>query len=346
MVDLKNKRKIGSFISFSLLLALCFLFSNPPAISAAEKPINLRFAYWMSTKHPLHSVFEKYANEVKALTNGRVTITLYPGGALGGAMEQWDMALGGIADISFFMPGYTAGRFPLTTAFELPLIGGGTSTVNTAIAQEVFNEYLAREYEEAKMLFFFVSEPFTLHTTKQKVQSMADLQGLKIRSAGAAQSNLVKELGGTPVTMPITEVYSSMEKGVLDGVVTAFTAMVSYRLYEVSKYSILAGLTASPMAVAMNKKKWESLPKDIQAILDNLRMRYAFECAAKYDMDRIDAIKEGQAKGKEIYPLSPAELANWEKQLAPLYEGWVKDMKAKGLPGGELLGAIRHVKGK
>ncbi|MFH1123823.1 MAG: TRAP transporter substrate-binding protein [Pseudomonadota bacterium] len=346
MVALKNKKTLGALISFGLFLTLFFVFSNPPAISAAEKPINLKFAYWMPTKHTLHRVFEKYANEVKALTNGRVQITLYPGGALGGPMEQWDMALGGIADISFFMPGYTAGRFPLTTVFDLPLIGGGTCTVNTALAQAVFDEYLAKEYEEAKMLFFFVSEPFTFHMSKKKVQNMADLQGLKFRSSGAVQSAMVKELGGTPVTMPITEVYTSMEKGVLDGVVTAFTAMVSYRLYDVSKYSIRAGLTASPMAVAMNKKRWNSLPPDIQGILDNLRVRYAFESATAYDEDFGNAIKQGQSKGKDIYPLSSAELVKWEDKTASIYDQWVKDMKAKGLPAEELLGAVRQAKGK
>ena len=346
MGAIKGKKRLSTLISLGLFITLLFVFCNLPAVAAAEKPIKLKFGYWMSTKHSLHPVFVKYANEMKALTNGRVQITLYPGGALGGPKEQWDMAVGGIVDISFFMPGYTAGRFPLTTVFDLPLLLGGSSVVNTAIAKGVFEKYIAQEYKDAKMLIFFVSEPFTFFTSKKKIQSMADIRGLKFRSSGAVQSAMVKGLGGSPVTLPITEVYTSLEKGVIDGVVTAFTAMVGYRLYDVVKYCIHAGLTATPMAVVMNKKTWNSLPPDIQNILDNLIMRYSFECATKYDADVKKSLKIGKSKGKVIYSLPAGELAKWEKKLVPVYDQWIADMKAKGLPGEEALRAIRLLQGK
>ena len=343
---LDKKIKIASLVFIWFFITLFFVFCNVPAIAAAEKPIKLKFAYWMSTKHSLHRVFVKYAEEVKALTNGRVQITLYPGGALGGPKEQWDMAVGGIADISFFMPGYTAGRFPLSSVFDLPLLLGGSCTVNTAIAQGVFYEYLEQEYEAAKMLFFIVCEPFTFHTSKKKIQSMADMKGLKFRSSGAVQSAMVKALGGSPVTLPITEVYTSLEKGVIDGVVTAFSAMVAYRLYDVTNYSLQAGLTATPMAVAMNKKTWNSLPPDVREILDNLRMRYAFESAPAYDEDVKKSLKVGKSRGKEVYSLAASEMAKWEEKLEPIYGKWIADMKAKGLPAEEVLRKIRLLQGK
>lgn len=338
-------RKLGTLVLLGLFVAAMVVVVNMPA-TASAKTINLKFAYWMPTKHTLHRVFVKYAKEVEALTKGRVKITLYPGGALGKPREQWDLALGGIADISFFMPGYTAGRFPLSTVFDLPLVGGGSTKVNTAIAQDVFDRYLAPEYKAAKMLFFFVSEPFTIHTSKKKIVTLDDLKGLKIRSSGAVQSATLKQLGASPVTMPITEVYTSMEKGVIDGVFTAFTAMRSFRLYEVSKYSIHAGLSATPMAVAMNLKKFNSLPPDIRKILDGLRTRYAFESATAYDEDYIKAIELGKSQGKDIYPLQSAEMAKWAKTLAPVYVKWSADMKAKGLPGSEALATIRQLMGR
>ncbi|MDH3883519.1 MAG: TRAP transporter substrate-binding protein [Desulfobacterales bacterium] len=330
-------------VFFILMVSAAVL---PETVSAADKPIELKFAYWMPTKHTLHRVFEGYAKEVESLTGGRVKITLYPGGALGKPPQQWDMALGGITDLTFFMPGYTAGRFPRSTVFDLPLLLGGSAEVNTAIGSGVYEKYIMPDYKDAKMMFFFVCEPFTLHTSKKKVTSMADMQGLKIRSSGAVQSATVKALGGSPVTMPITEVYTSMEKGVLDGVVTAFTAMVSFRIYDVSKYSINAGLTATPMAVAMNQKKWDSLPKDIQAIMERINERYIFESAREYDKDRVKAIEKGKSLGKEIYALSAAEQKKWEQTFAPIYDNWVKDMNSKGLPGQEMLDAVRQLQGK
>jgi TRAP-type C4-dicarboxylate transport system substrate-binding protein len=345
MVIKKNVRFtfLVTLVFFSVMVCAAIL---PEAAPAADKPIALKFAYWMPTKHTLHRVFEGYAKEVEALTGGRVKITLYPGGALGKPPQQWDMALGGITDITFFMPGYTAGRFPRSTVFDLPLLLGGSSQVNTAIAAGVYEKYIAPDYKDAKMMFFFVSEPFAIHTSKKKVASMADAKGLKVRSSGAVQSATVKTLGGSPVTMPITEVYTSMEKGVIDGVFTAFTAMVSFRIYDVSKYSMNAGLTATPMAVAMNQKKWDSLPDDIKAIMEKINSRYALECAREYDKDRVKAIAKGKSLGKEIYPLSSAEQKNWEQAFAPIYDKWVKDMEAKGIAGKELLDTIRLLQGK
>ena len=175
---------------------------------------------------------------------------------------------------------------------------------------------------------------------------MADMKGLKIRGSGAVQSAFIKELGGSPVTMPITEVYTSMEKGVLDGVLTAFTAMRSFKLYDVSKYSLKAGLTAAPMAVAMNKKTWDSLPPDIQKIFDKLKKKYAFECATAYDEDLEKALDMGKDKGKVIYPLSNAELKKWEKKVGPLYDQWIDDMEAKDLPGKKLLKRVQWLSKK
>jgi TRAP-type C4-dicarboxylate transport system substrate-binding protein len=321
------------FLGFFIAITLMTGIHPTPAVA---KTTNLKFAYWMPTKHTLHRVFVKFKNEVELLTKGEVKITLYPGGALGKPPQH----------ISFFIPAYTAGRFPRSTVFDLPLLGGGSALLNTALAQGVFEKHIAPDFKDAKMLIFFNSEPLTIHTSKKKITSMADVSGLKIRSAGAIQSAMVKRLGGSPVTMPITEVYTSLEKGVIDGVLTAYTAMVSFRLYDVSKYSIMNGLTSIPMAVAMNRKTWNSLSPEVQKILDGLRMRYSLECATEYDVDYLKAVARGKSLGKDIYPLSAAELAKWEKQFAPIYGDWVADMKSKGIPGDEILKAVRQLKGK
>ncbi|MBW1800342.1 MAG: TRAP transporter substrate-binding protein [Deltaproteobacteria bacterium] len=339
-------KKTAVMVLIGVFIAAFFVFCNQPATAADKKPINLKFAYWMPTRHTLHGTHQKFAKEVELLTKGQVKITLYPGGALGKPKEQWDMAVGGIVDISFFIPSYTSGRFPFTSGLDLPLVVGGSAKVNTAIAWDIFERFLAPEYKAAKMLIFYGAEPFTIHTTKKQIRTLEDLKGLKIRSSGAMQSATVKQLGGIPVTMPISEAYTALEKGVVDGILTAFTAMKSFRLYDVCKYSIMMGLNSSPFAVAMNLKKWNSLPKDVQAVFDRLRVRYSFQSAIDYDYDRIKAIKFGKDKGKVIEPLPPKEFQKWMDRVTPLHDKWAADMKAKGLPGREMLNAISELKGK
>ena len=152
-MDFRLNKRMTLMITFSLFVALIFVFSSLPTAFAKEKTIKLKFAYWMPTKHTLHRVYDKFAKEVKVRTNGAVEITLYPGGALGKPKEQWDMALGGIADLSFLMPGYTAGRFPLSTVFDLPLIAGGSCTVNTASEAPVSTLHQKNTQQEDDLIY-------------------------------------------------------------------------------------------------------------------------------------------------------------------------------------------------
>ena len=342
----KKRTNRAIFVVLALFLLISFVLGVNNAAAAEGKPIKMKFAYFMPTKHTLHRVFEHYAQEVEALTKGKVKITLYPGGALGKPREQWDLALGGIADISFVIPAFTAGRFPLTTVFDLPLVSGGSSKVTTAVAQDIYKDYLKKEFKDAKVLFMFSSDPITIHTSKKQIKSIDDLKGLKIRSAGAIQSATIKQLGGSPVSMPITEVYTSLEKGVLDGVLTAFTAMRSFRIYDVTKYSLDMGFTCMPMIVVMNLKKWNSLSPEIQNVFDGLFRNYSFEAAGEYDNDVAKSKKYGRDNGQIIVPISNDEFAKWKESVSPLRSKWVKDMKKKGLPGQEILDAALLIKGR
>lgn len=340
------RRAVSVVFLIGVFLAGSLVPPNRPANAADEKPVQLKFSYWMPTQHTLHGTHQKYAKEVELLTKGRVKITLYPGGALGKPNDHWDMATGGIADIAYFIPGYTAGRFPLTSGFDLPLMTGGSSKVSTAMMVDIYERFLAQEYKDAKILFFYLSEPFTIHTAKKQIRTIEDLKGLKIRSSGAMQSATLKELGAIPVTMPISEAYSALEKGVCDGILSAFTAIKSYRMYDICKYSLMMGLTATPMAVAMNLKTWNSLPKDVQAILDGLRVRYSFQSAIDYDEDRIAAIKFGKEKGAVIQPLPSKEFQALVERITPLHNQWAEEMKGKGLPGREMLDASNELLGR
>ena len=134
-------------------------------------------------------------------------------------------------------------------------------------------------------------------------------------------------------------------KGVLSWSFNSLTAMKSFRLYGVTKYSILMGLNASPFAVAMNLKKYNSLPPDIQKIFDGLSVRYSFQSAIDYDEDRSKALQFGKDNGHVIEPLAPDEFKRWTDRLSPIYNKWEEDMKAKGLPGREVLDAIKELKG-
>ena len=113
-------RKKLIFVVMALLLVL--FASERFSYAQAVKPIELRFSYFgPGTMTGYHKAYVDFAKEVENKTKGRVKISIFPAGALGGAKDQFDLAKRGVVDLAFIAQGYTPGRFPLSTVIELPL---------------------------------------------------------------------------------------------------------------------------------------------------------------------------------------------------------------------------------
>jgi TRAP-type C4-dicarboxylate transport system substrate-binding protein len=161
---------------------------------------------------------------------------------------------------------------------------------------------------------------------------------MKIRGTGTT-AKVVAALGATPVAMPMPEAYDAISKGVAEGVVCPLEALKGWKLAEVIKsttedYGAAYGLL---FFVAMNKKKWESLPKDVQETIEKINKEWIVKSGDLWD--KID--KEGKeftlAKGNRIISLSPEENARWAAAVKPILDEYVKATKEKNLPGEEAL---------
>jgi TRAP-type C4-dicarboxylate transport system substrate-binding protein len=100
------------------------------------------------------------------------------------------------------------------------------------------------------------------------VKTMEDLKGVKIRSHGTS-AKVVKALGGTPVAMPMPELYQALQKGVVDGGLYPMEVNKGWKMADVIDFCTLDLPIAytSTFYVVMNKDKWNSLPKDVQATI-------------------------------------------------------------------------------
>jgi TRAP-type C4-dicarboxylate transport system substrate-binding protein len=288
----------------------------------------------MSPLHNLHvGVFTPFAKELEERTKGRVKITIYGGEALGKAKDHYDNAVNGITDIALFIQGYTPGRFPLTQVIELP-IGVPSAKVGSRVIWELYGKYLKQEYPGVKLFTLWTHEPGHVHMARKPVHTLEDLRGLRLRSPGPIQTALVRELGASPLTMPVPELYDALNRGMADGTVIGFSAVKDFKLYEVLKHHTITNLYVMTMGLAMNLKAWNSLPPDIQKIMEELIGARLSEMAGN-SFDKYDALGKEEAKrvGAEIYTLPPGEKKRWGERIRPVNEKWVKDMEAKGLPG-------------
>ena len=300
------------------------------------KTVELTYSNVYPATHANLILANEWCKEIEKRTNGAVKIQMFPGGTLTPADQCYDGVVKGISDIGMSVVSYVKGRFPLSEVIDLPL-GYTSGSQATHLANAYFEKFKPKEFDDTKIMYLMAHGPGIVHT-KKPVEKLEDLKGVKIRGTGTS-ARVIAALGAVPVAMPMPETYDALSKGVADGVVAPIEALKGWKLAEVIKsttedygaaYSLL-------FFVTMNKKKWESLPKDVQETIEKINKEWIEKSAELWD--KID--KEGReftlSKGNKIIPLSKEENAKWAAAVKPVLDEYVKSMKEKGLPGEEAL---------
>ncbi len=343
MKDRKLRSLCHHVVAVLILGLMAFVTPLSPA-SAKE----LKLAHFLPPVHTNHSkVMVPWAKEVGKLSNGELTIKVYPARQLGGTPPgQFKMVVGGVADIAFVVPPYTPGIFPRTSVLEMP-VPPKDSQHATRILYALFDKYLAEDFKAVKVLAMWAVDEYVLVTKDKPVRSLEDMKGLKFRAASRTQNLVIKALGGVPVNMPITQVYTSMDTGVIDGLTAGPSVVFSFKIIDVGRYYTFGpSLSTIPLALVMNKKVWNGLsPKHKKIIEETSQIGLAMKGAKAYDAKfkaSIEAIKK--KPGLEIISLSEAERKKFRDAARPAIEKWIRDMEKKGIPGRELWEARKAIK--
>jgi TRAP-type C4-dicarboxylate transport system substrate-binding protein len=313
--------------------------------SVAET-IDLKFSSPWPPAHPQHTkVIEPWAKKINELTGGRVKISLFPGQALGKAADQYDMAAKGICDIALTIPAYTPARFQLLSVFWLPFMV--TTAEQTSVALwKTYDKYMQDEFKDVKVLWLYVHAPGQIFTRKKAVKSLEDFKGMKIRATNPYIEESLKILGATPVFIPVPEVYSALERGVVDGTAMPFEGMWVFKQYEVVDYGTLCNLYTMTFPIVMNRAKWESLPGDIRKILaDNIGLEMSKKAGIVYDHAEAAMKEKVLQSGVKINDLPPQDLSKWKLEARKIWANWAKDKEAKGLPGNAVLSYVQSLLG-
>jgi len=331
------KKLTISIFTVSFLLMFMCAFAVPVT---QAKTIELKFAHGFSPKHTMQvKVFEPWAEKITKLTNGKVKFTMFPGGALGKMPDHYSLVESGLADIVYILHDYTPGRFPMTTVFELPFMIPNATKCSEAM-WKTYEKFPAfqKEYAKVKPLSLFAHPPGHFHTTKSPIRTLEDFKGMKIRTASPSVTQALKIFGSAPVNMPITETYTALERGVVDGTVVPFEGVVIFKLNELLKYTMPADFYTVTMAFLMNKRKWDSLPDDVKKIMEeHSGLPLSIECGRVYDMVENPMKEKCLESGMEIVEFSPEVKAKLQEVTMPIRKDWVQEMESKGLPGQEVL---------
>ncbi|MCA0872463.1 TRAP transporter substrate-binding protein [Seohaeicola saemankumensis] len=287
-------------------------------------------------------ILKPWAASVEEASGGRIKIEHYDAMALGGTPPSlMDQAIDGTADIVMTVVGYTPGRFPRTEVFELPFMMTDPVATSQAYMEMVETDMSGGEYDAVKVLGAWVHGPGVIHT-KDGVSKLEDMEGLKLRGPTRVITDMLKELGATPVGMPLPAIPEALSKGVVDGTVIPWEVTPAIKLTElVENHTEFTGdesLYTATIVAVMNKDKYNSMPEDLRAILDEKSgqalSKFAAEVMLEYDAPgRAIAVD----KGNTIVQLDAAEVARWKEKAQPVIERWVADMDSKGIDGNALI---------
>ncbi len=323
--------------SVLIFTGLLLLLSTSPV---AAETISLRFSSPFPTVQVITGkIITPWIEEIDKASEGRVNIKLFPAGALGKAPDQFDLAEKGIADLSYHLADYTAGRFPLTTVFSLPFMVSSGEKVSEAM-WKTFQEEVKyqEEYNKVKVLALFGHPGGHFHTVNKPIRIMDDFKGLKMRTANPSISKALSIWGAVPIAQPITETYQSLQLGVLDGTVLVWEGMGVFKLNELTKYATVGNLYTMPMMIVMNKKKWDSLPADVKTLFeDTTGLKMSMAAGKAFDDMETPFREMALKKGIEEIILEPSEYQKMVDSTLPLREEWSAEMEAKGLPGKSVL---------
>lgn len=327
------KNRFWGLVSVCLMIVIPVMMAAGPGYCAA---VTLTYSIFFPATHGHTLLATEWAKEVEKRTNGAVKINMFPGATLTPADQCYDGVVKGISDIGMSVVSYVKGRFPLSEVIDLPL-GYKSGLQVTRLCNAYYDKFKPKEFDDVKIMYMHGHGPGILHT-KQPVEKLEELKGMKIRCTGTS-SRVASALGATPVAMPQNETYDALQKGVVDGVLSPIETLKGWKFAEViksttenfgSSYSLL-------FFVAMNKKKWDALPKDVQQTIEQINKEWIEKTGKAWDeFDKIGK-EYTLSKGNKVIELSKEEDARWAKAVQPVMAEYVKAAKAKGVPGEEAL---------
>lgn len=212
------------------------------------------------------------------------------------------------------------------------------------IAVKVMDEMMAKhpafqkEWSSQNAIYFSAttSDSYQLFT-KFPVKALEDLKGRKILAAGAV-GTWVEGLGGTFVNSGIPAMYNGVQTGVGEGVALIPSGGIPIKLHEVAPYVTYVDMGAVTFgAFAVNKKRWESLPKEVQDVLRPIAMEYAAENIRIVLERESKGLEQIKKEGAKVSTLSPEERKRWAASMPNMAKKWVADNEKAGVPARQIM---------
>jgi len=269
----------------------------------------------------------------------------YPAEQMGKAKDFLSLVQSGVIDIAYVAPGFVSDKMPLSVVSELPLEFSGSCQGTMAYWNLAKPGGLLDKKEFApngvRLLFTTVLPPYQI-ITRKPFASLKDIEGMKIRASGSAKELVIKKLKAIPVLMPTPDVYESLSRGTIDGVLFPFNSLAPYEIHKLSKTGTIGENFGTFVANwVISEKRFQSLPPAVQQDLTAMGEQLTRAACAQIEKDEAGDIEKVKAAGVKLTPLSPADHATVATVMQDVAKDWADTLDKRGKSGTEVLNAFK-----
>ena len=310
--------------SSQLALAAALLVTAAPAL--AQEQVTIRFGSAPVPVSPLNTRgVAPFLKQVEADAQGTLKINVFPGAVLGDPAHTYDNTLRGVMDMSFGMMGVVSSQFPKTHVTTLPFLNRNAHEASVALWRLYANGTIASEYANIHPLAIYDFVDTRIHARKP-VKTLEDLNGLKVTATSRVITRAVTLAGGTILTIPPSEVYGVLQRGVADASALAWTAVMPFKIFEVTSYHLDTSLGMEPAYLLMNRDSYAKLPAPARASFDkHAGLVLSDKLGALNDaIGAEDRAKVKAMPNQTIFEVDAKEAQRWAQRLAPITDEWVK----------------------
>lgn len=311
-------------VAISLVLVGCGGKKEEPK-KAEQKKISIKMSVTTpSESSPWNIGAKKWAELVKERTNGRVEITTFPNEQLSSGNQQKgiEQVAAGVTGASLHSTIIYSVIEPKLAVASMPWIMPNNAAVDKAMkgapGEKVKDLIRAKGIEPLA----FGENGFRHWTnSKRPLATPDDMKGLKIRVPGMKMYiSLFKAMGADPTSMSFSEVFTALQQGTVDGQENPISVIYTTKLNEVQKYMTICNYSYDPIVLGVNKKLWDSIDKDTQAI-----MKKAAEEAMALNIkltreDEAKQLDEMKKKGLQVNVLTPEQIKVFQASVTSVYK--------------------------
>lgn len=318
-------KKVILNLSFLLLIAFGLIGCSNAESSTeknSEKSIELKFGMVAGNQQNEFKAAEKLAEYVNAESDGKLTVNLYPSSQLGDDRAMLEQVSVGALDITFAETGRFGIWVPRASLMGLPYVVDGFDHIQKALYETEYGKGLQEELlNEHNWKIVANAYNGTRQTTSNRaIESLSDMQGLKLRVPEAdTLLDYAKFSGASATPMAFTEVYLALQTNAVDGQENPLSTIDAQKFYEVQNFLAITNHVVNDVNYVVSKQTWEELPEDLQAILEEGIKKAAEFHTQLFKDEEASLIAKFKEEGMTVTEPDLVEFKNAVSEAYPKY---------------------------